>query len=116
MRAWCCERETAPSDKKCRTAMSDIQQRLVDVGDDVFEVFDADGKADETVGDADAVAHFLGHGSVGHLRGQGDQGFDTPETFRERADFDLVEEAARGFLGAEIESQHRARAFLLAAS
>ncbi len=47
---------------------SDVEQRLVEVGDDVFDVFDADGQAHEAFGDAHAVLHFLGHGSVGHHR------------------------------------------------
>lgn len=47
----------------------DVEEGLVDVSDDVVDVFDADGEAHEAVGDADALAHFLGHGGMGHLRG-----------------------------------------------
>ena len=93
-----------------------VEESLVDVGDDVVDVLDADGKADEAIGYADAVANFLGHRRVSHLRGQRDKRFDTSETFRQRADLHLVEEAARGFFGANIEGEHGAGAFLLTAS
>jgi hypothetical protein len=35
---------------------------LVEVGDEVFDVFDSDGEADEAVGDADMFAEFGGSG------------------------------------------------------
>ena len=35
---------------------SDVEQRLIEVGDDVFDVFDAHGEADQTLGDAHAFA------------------------------------------------------------
>ena len=73
----------------------DLEKRLVEVGDDVVDVFDADGEADETIGDADAVANFLWHGSVSHERGQGDERFDAAEAFGEGAKLHMMKEAAR---------------------
>ena len=44
----------------------DVQKRLVEVGDDVFDVFDTDGKANQTLRDPYALADFDGHGCVSH--------------------------------------------------
>src|SRR5216683_1447757 len=52
---------------------SDVQERLIEVGDDVFDVFDADGQANQAFGDANAFLHFFGHGRVGHQRREGNQ-------------------------------------------
>src|SRR6266480_4564229 len=45
-----------------------VKKRLVEIGDDVFDFFDADGKAHEALGDAHALLNFFGHGSVSHHR------------------------------------------------
>ena len=50
----------------------DVKERLVEVGDDVFYIFDAYGEADEAFGDADAFLGFFGHAGVGHQGGEGD--------------------------------------------
>src|SRR6267143_1058803 len=94
---------------------SDVEQSLVKVGDDVFDVFDADGEAHQAFGDAYAVLNFLGHGSVSHHRGKRNQRFDATEAFGERAELDVIEEAPRGFQGTYVEGEHGARALLLAA-
>ncbi len=39
----------------------DGEERLVEIGDDVFDVFDTDGETDQTFSDADALANVLGH-------------------------------------------------------
>ena len=100
----------------CEALQLDIKEGLVEVGDDVLDIFDANRKADETVRDADAVADFLGHGSVSHLGGKRDQGLDAAEAFRQGAELYIVEEAARGLLGAEIEGEHGAGSLLLTTS
>ena len=94
----------------------DVEKSLIEVGDDVFYVFDADGEAHQAFGDADAFTDFDGHGCVGHDRGKRDESFDAAEAFGERAKFHLIEEAASGVLGFEIESEHGSRAALLLAS
>ena len=86
---------------------------MVEVGDDVFDVFDADGKADEAFGDADAIADVGGHGGVGHRSGKRNKSFDSAEAFGERAKLYLIEEAARGVERFEIEGEHGAGAALL---
>ena len=57
---------------QCPPSISDVEEGLVEVGGDVFEVLNAYGEADQAFGDAYALLHFFGHGSVGHQRGQGD--------------------------------------------
>src|SRR5690606_38353843 len=47
---------------------------LVEVGDDVEGVFEADGDADEGVGDAEGAAGLGWHGGVGHGGGVGGEG------------------------------------------
>src|SRR5712692_6272274 len=94
---------------------SDVEQRLVEVGDDVFDVFNAYRETHETLGDADAILNFLGHRSVGHHRRQRNQSLDATEAFGQRAELDVIEEAPRGFQRTYIEGEHGARALLLAA-
>lgn len=98
-----------------RAGRLNVQEGLVDVGEDVFEILNADGEAHEAVGDADAVADFLGHGSVRHLRGKRDERLDSAKAFGERADLHLIEEAARGFLGTQFKRKHGAGTLLLSA-
>lgn len=45
---------------------SDVQEGLIQVGDDVFDVFDAYGEADQAFADADAFLHLFWHRRVGH--------------------------------------------------
>src|SRR5271156_6565893 len=59
----------------------DVEEGLVQVGDDVLYVFDAYGEADEAFGDAYALADFDGHGGVSHQRGKGNESFDAAEAF-----------------------------------
>jgi hypothetical protein len=48
----------------------DVEKRLVEVGNDVFNVFDTDGKANQTLRDAYALADFDGHRGVSHQCGE----------------------------------------------
>lgn len=52
---------------------SDMKEGLIEVRNDVFQIFDADGEAHQTFGDADALLNFFGHGGVGHERRQGNE-------------------------------------------
>src|SRR5439155_17572951 len=70
---------------------SDVEQRLFEVGDNVFYVLDADREAHEPLSDAHAILHFPGQGSVPHHRGKRNQSFDSTEAFGERADLDVME-------------------------
>src|SRR5260370_36125401 len=60
----------------------DVQEGLVEVGEDVFDVFDADGEADKAIGDADALADFDGHGGMGRKRGRGNKRLNSAKAFR----------------------------------
>jgi len=65
---------------------SDVEQGLVEVGDDVFDVF----RCRRTGARGPRVMPtrswtFLGHGSVGHHRRKRNQSLDATETFSERA-------------------------------
>src|ERR1700680_304150 len=97
----------APAEQGCcRLRALGVEEGLIDVGDDVFDVFDTDGKAHEAFGDTDAFADFWGHGGVCNECRERDERFDAAEAFGERAEFYLIEEAASRVLGFEIESQH----------
>ena len=65
----------------CRAERLDVEEGLVQVGDDVLYVLDAHGEADEAFGDAYALADFDGHGGVGHQRGKGNESFDAAKAF-----------------------------------
>src|SRR5213593_541302 len=62
----------------------DVEQRLVEVGDDVLDVFDADRQSYKSFRDADAILNFFRHGGMGHHRWKRNQSFDAAETFRQR--------------------------------
>src|ERR1700722_5044633 len=109
-----CESQMESTSRLCRSfEASDVEQRLVEVGDDVFDVFNANGKAYKTFGDADAIADVGGHGGVGHRSWKRDESFDSAEAFGERAKFYLIEEAARCVERFEVEREHCARAAIL---
>src|SRR6266851_6481434 len=94
----------------------DVEEGLVEVSEDVFDVFDADGHADKAIGDADALADFDGHGGMGHERGVRNKCLDSAKALRKRAEFHLIEEAASGVERSEVEGEHGARTALLFAS
>lgn len=91
----------------------DLGEGVVEVGDEVFDVFDADGEADQPVGDADLFANVGGNGSVSHRRGMGDEGLDAAEALGQRAKLHVVEQAAGRFHAAHVEGEHGAEAALL---
>ena len=68
-------------------------KRLVEVGNQVFHIFDAHREADQPVGDADLLPHFGRHRGVRHGSGMGDQSFHAAEAFRERAQLHVIEQA-----------------------
>src|SRR5690349_21253519 len=52
---------------------SDLLERLLEIGDQVVRVLDADGNADQRVGHAEPVARLLRHARVRRRRGMRDQ-------------------------------------------
>lgn len=77
---------------------------VVEVGDEVVDVFDADGDADEVIGDADVVADVFGDGDVSHGGGVFDEGLDAAEGFGECEEFNGGEEA-EGVVFSAVESE-----------
>src|SRR5947208_1786511 len=104
-----------PAHRRADQARLYIEQRLVEVGDDIFYILDAHRQAHQAFRDAHAILNFLGHGSVGHHCGKRNQGFHASEAFGERAKLDVVQESARGIQRTHFEGKHRSRALLLAA-
>ena len=78
---WCIDEQSGGKPPHFKGVLH-VQEGLVEVGDDVFGVFDADREAGQAIGDADALANFHWHGRVRHLRGKRYEGFDTAETLR----------------------------------
>jgi hypothetical protein len=75
--------ETRPWQGVDDAAGSDVEESLIEVGDDVLDVFDANRQPHQTFGDAHSFANLLRHGGVGHQRWQRDQRFDAAETLGE---------------------------------
>ena len=44
-------------------------ERVIEICDQIFHIFDADGDADESIGDADAIADFRGDRGMSHRGG-----------------------------------------------
>lgn len=87
---------------------------LFEVIDDVTRVFEADGEMDETVGDAELGALFLGHVVVGGRGRVRDERLDASEAFGAGAKLERVDEAKRLVDGGvELEGEHATKGFLL---
>src|SRR5215831_4653536 len=112
---WVHQAQAAAEPQLQDTETSRVQQGLVQVGDDVVDVFNANGETHETFGDADALAHFLRHGGVSHECGKLDKRFHATETLGECAQLDLIQDAASGFDVAEVKRKHGSRPALLLA-
>src|SRR5205814_592255 len=87
---------------------------LVEVGDQVFDVFDSYRNPYQTIGNAQSGALLGRDGRVGHRCGMGNQRFHSTETFAERAEPDCFENLPGTFAAAEIESNHSANAVAVA--
>src|ERR1051325_9720539 len=77
-----------------------LPERLIEVGDDVPDVFEADRDSDEPVGDAYARARLRKHRGVGHRRRVRDERLDAAETLGERAEADGFHATGRVLGGA----------------
>ena len=58
-----------------------LGERLIQIGDDIFYVFDSDGNAHHTIGDADGLPSLLSQRGVSHGGRMGDQSFDSAQRF-----------------------------------
>lgn len=56
-------------------------ESLVQISEQISFVFEADGKSDKCVGDAENLSLIFGHGSVGHDRGVFSKRFKASERF-----------------------------------
>src|SRR5436190_358345 len=80
-------------------------QRVLELGDQVLDMLDADRQAHEAVADAEAGAHVLRQRGVRHDRRVFDQAFYPAETLGEGEELAALEKAARC---TEPSLQHRA--------
>src|SRR6185369_4521800 len=84
----------------------DPVERVLEVGDEILDVLDADGDAYQSRRDAEAGAGLDGDGGVGHGLGMRDQRLDPAERFAEGAELHAVEELLGVVVRAELERDH----------
>lgn len=65
---------------------------LIEVGDQVFHVFDSYRQAHQPLCDADLHLNIRRNGRVSHQRRQGYEGLDAAQAFSERAELHVIEE------------------------
>src|SRR5688572_11856194 len=85
-------------------------ERVLEIGDQVFDVFDPDADAHQAGGDAEALAHLWRNRTVGHALGVGDQGLHAAEGLGQGAESDAIEELLGVVERAEVEGDHRTEA------
>src|SRR5581483_7896927 len=88
---------------------------VFEVGEQVCYVFDADGEAEQGVGEATRFADLAGDGAVGHGGGVADEGFDTTKAFGKGEDVEAAHDLINiGHCALELEGNHAAEATHLA--
>src|SRR5579883_403983 len=93
-----------------------LSQRLVEIGEEVVEILDADRQADERVADAQRLALLGRQRGMRHDGGMLDQALDAAETLGQGEDLDALEEAPRRRqIAGELDRHHAAEALHLAA-
>ena len=88
-------------------------QCLLQIGHQVFTVFDSDGDSDQTVGDSKALAPLPGDRCVSHGRRMGDQCLDAPEAFGEAGQLDTVQNVSCVVEVAGLKCNHGSKSILL---
>lgn len=83
-----------------------LGQSLLQVGDQVVRVLDADGQADEGVGQADLQAVLHRHAGVGHDGGGAGQGLHSAQGHRQAEHLELGQELAGGLQASLDEDGH----------
>src|SRR6187399_3175878 len=78
-------------------------ERLREVVQQIVEILQADGDTNHVVGQPYGLTPFGWHRGMGHRRRMTDQRFHTPETFRQRAERNMVQEHTRALERAELE-------------
>src|SRR6266853_5340114 len=82
---------------------SNLPQCLIEVRNQIFDILDPDGNANESVSDADALADFGWDGGMRHRCRVRDQRFDSAEALGERAQCYMVQHFSRIFEGNHVE-------------
>src|ERR1700722_15491210 len=91
----------------------DFRQCLIEVGDEIFDVFNADGQAHQARCDANALANLCRYGGVSHRGRMRDQSFHAAEAFGQRAKLHVIQKSRGRRLRAQVEGNHAAEAALL---
>src|SRR5579863_98925 len=93
---------------------SDVRESLIEVGDDVFYVFDSNRDAHHAIRDPNLLAHFGRHRGMRHQSGMRNQGFHPSKALCQRTKMNMIQKVTRSFQRAEIERDHAAKSALLA--
>ena len=115
-----CRRSEAARRQAGRCRRADVLhlaavEGLVEVGDEVVDVFEADREADEVVANSDAGAHIRRDAGVGHGGGMIDERFHAAERFGQSKDLHAAQQAVEPFFAApEAERECSAEAAHLA--
>src|SRR5437867_3624926 len=78
--------------------VSDALEGVLQIGDEVLDVFDADGDAHQPWRDAESLTLLDRDRGVGHCLGMRDQGLYAAERLGERAELHAVQKSCRVFL------------------
>ncbi len=77
----------------------DLRERLVEIGNDVLDVFNPDRQPHQPLCDPNLHLNFRRYRGVRHQRGQGNQRLDAAEAFRQRAQPHVIQKLLGGFSG-----------------
>lgn len=83
---------------------------VIEVGDDVFDVFDAHGDSYQTIGDPKPGPLMRRNRCVGHGGRVADQGLDPAKTLRQRTQFDIIQHSACCRKRPGLKGDHSAKA------
>src|SRR5215469_6393151 len=92
---------------------SSLGQCLLDVGDDVLDVFDSGGDADESVGNSELCSSLCADCCMGHRCRMAHESLHAAERLREITELQLRYKSIRLFERAKLERKHRPKALLL---
>lgn len=82
----------AQSDKAVEAAgVSDRGQRLIEIFEDVIDLFNPDRDSHQTVCDANRFAALFAQSGVSHRGGMRDQGLDASQRFSQRAKAEFLQ-------------------------
>src|SRR2546422_9188954 len=92
-----------------------VSQGLVEVRNQVFHVFDPDGKPHQAVREAHLALQLGRDAGVGHRRRMADEAFDTAQRLGEDEDLGALHHAPRPAYVAQLDAQHPAESRHLSA-